>query len=161
MGNAQANQTGDQPWHAAVLLMVPGPSKLMLSRPMHRCPLPLHLQEMAAALKAAEQQGRQQHAKEQAEAQLAAAAAALDRAAEVDVLTQRCGEAEKALAAILKAANSGLKAAGGAKEEAKALAQALRSGSSNGSCGAENAPGAGGAAAGRHLRQSAGGKQWR
>lgn len=65
---------------------------------------------------------------------------------------------EKSLAAVLKAANTGLKAAAAGKEEARGLGDALRA-------GAENAPGSvaphSAAASGRGSRQSTGGQRWR
>ena len=67
----------------------------------------------------------------------------------------RCGEAEKALSAILKAANNGLKAAAAGKEEAHALGEALRA-------GAENAPAAPPSAApGGRTRHSTSRQGWR
>lgn len=82
--------------------------------------------------------------------------AACERAAEAEALAQRCAEAEKALSSILRAANSGLKAAAGGREEARALADALRGGLEN----AGPAPASAGGSA-RQLRQSGGGRQWR
>ncbi|KAL4426810.1 hypothetical protein ABPG77_006596 [Micractinium sp. CCAP 211/92] len=104
--------------------------------------------EEAAAVKS----GRQQLARELAEAQAAAAATA-ERAGEAEALAQRCAEAEKALSAILRAANSGLKAAAAGREEAKALADALRGGEENAGAVPALSTGAGG----RQLRQSAAG----
>ncbi len=110
------------------------------------------LQEEAAAVKS----GRQQLARELAEAQAAAAATA-ERASEAEALAHRCAEAEKALSAILRAANSGLKAATAGREEAKALADGLRGGEEN----TVSAPAVSAGAGGRQLRQSGGGRQWR
>lgn len=72
-------------------------------------------------------------------------------------MAQRCSEAEKALSSILRAANGGLKAAAAGREEAKALADALRGGEENG----EPAPAASAGSSGRQLRQSGSGRQWR
>jgi hypothetical protein len=118
-------------------------------------PLPARLQEEASALKAAEQRNRQL-SREFAGAREGAAAAAAERAVELD---GRFAEADKLLSTILKAANGGLKAVAGGREEAKALADALRSSSSSG--GAENAGGGVPASAGRQSRQSSGsGRRW-
>lgn len=117
--------------------------------PLH---LPCHasLQEEASALKAAEQ--RAKHLSRELQEAQASAAAHAKSAAELET---RWAEAEKALGAVLKAANSGLKAVAAGKEEAKSLGEALRS------CvgGVENAPAAPAVSSGRSRQSS--GRQWR
>ncbi|KAI3433546.1 hypothetical protein D9Q98_003356 [Chlorella vulgaris] len=105
-------------------------------------------QDLAAALTAAEQRSRQL-AKELFEAHQgagAASAAAADRASEMEA---RWTEASQALQAVLKAANSGLKAVAAGKEEARTMVEAR---------GGDAAVGT--AASARHQRQSGGGR-WR
>lgn len=80
--------------------------------------------------------------------------AAAQRAAEAEAVGQRAVEAEKALASVLKAANAALKAASAGREEAKALADALRS-------GAENAPAAPATSTGGRMSRQSGGNRWR